>query len=212
MAKKIENIIEEPVIEFYNRSAFMKVKSNGFPIGRLLISFGVMDENKKLVPGSNIDYWLDIKKGEALDLMQDILTGKLAKEMQREKKERLKENPSNKYAKPVRSYNGGLSAEKAAERGVREDGKAQARILKIQSGLKQPVVISVEEGPGSETDMGLIVPKYNGKPDQIVRVTVTWDDMKAMALAVQMHYSAFLSSQYMMKAIADEKAARKKSN
>lgn len=209
---KVENIVEEPIMDFFNKNSFMKVKPDGFRIGRLLLSFGNMDDNKKLVPGSNIDYWLDFKKGDAFNLMQDIITGKLAKEMQKEKEKRLKENPANKYAKPVRMYQGGISAEKAKGRGVREDGKALARVLKIQSGLKQPVMISVEEGPGEENAQGLIVPRYNGKPDQIVRVTVTWDDMKAMALAVQMHYNAFLAGQHTMKAIADEEAAKKKSN
>lgn len=103
-----------------------------------------------------------------------------------------------------------FQAQKAKDRNIRTDGAAQAKILKIQGGLKQPVLISVEEGPGRETEQGLIVPTYNGKPEQIVRVTVTWDDLKAMALAVQMHYNAFLAGQHTMKAIADEKNARNK--
>lgn len=183
---------------------------NGFRIGRLLLSFGNMDDNKKLVPGSNIDYWLDFKKGDAYNLMQDIISGKLAVEVKKEKKDRLAANPNAKYAQPVRSYQGGVSAQKAKDKNLRTDGAAQAKILKIQGGLKQPVLISVEEGPGRETEQGLIVPTYNGKPEQIVRVTLTWDDLKAMALAVQMHYGAFLSGQHVMKAIADEKAARER--
>lgn len=52
---KVENIVEEPIMEFFNKNSFMKVKPDGFRIGRLLLSFGNMDDNKKLVPGSNID-------------------------------------------------------------------------------------------------------------------------------------------------------------
>lgn len=207
---KVENIVEEPIMEFFNKNSFMKVKPDGFRIGRLLLSFGNMDDNKKLVPGSNIDYWLDFKKGDAYNLMQDIISGKLAVEVKKEKKDRLTANPNAKYAQPVRSYQGGVSAQKAKDKNLRTDGAAQAKILKIQGGLKQPVLISVEEGPGRETEQGLIVPTYNGKPEQIVRVTLTWDDLKAMALAVQMHYGAFLSGQHVMKAIADEKAARER--
>lgn len=207
---KVENIVEEPIMEFFNKNSFMKVKPDGFRIGRLLLSFGNMDDNKKLVPGSNIDYWLDFKKGDAYNLMQDIISGKLAVEVKKEKKDRLAANPNAKYAQPVRSYQGGVSAQKAKDKNLRTDGAAQAKILKIQGGLKQPVLISVEEGPGRETEQGLIVPTYNGKPEQIVRVTLTWDDLKAMALAVQMHYGAFLSGQHVMKAIADEKAARER--
>ena len=207
---KVENIVEDPIMEFFNKNSFMKVKPDGFRIGRLLLSFGNMDDNKKLVPGSNIDYWLDFKKGDAFNLMQDIISGKLAVEVKKEKKDRLTANPNAKYAQPVRSYQGGVSAQKAKDKNLRSDGAAQAKILKIQGGLKQPVLISVEEGPGRETEQGLIVPTYNGKPEQIVRVTLTWDDLKAMALAVQMHYGAFLSGQHVMKAIADEKAARER--
>lgn len=207
---KVENIVEDPIMEFFNKNSFMKVKPDGFRIGRLLLSFGNMDDNKKLVPGSNIDYWLDFKKGDAFNLMQDIISGKLAVEVKKEKKDRLTANPNAKYAQPVRSYQGGVSAQKAKDKNLRTDGAAQAKILKIQGGLKQPVLISVEEGPGRETEQGLIVPTYNGKPEQIVRVTLTWDDLKAMALAVQMHYNAFLAGQHVMKAIADEKAARER--
>lgn len=208
---KVNNIVEDPIMEFFNKNSFMKVKPDGFRIGRLLLSFGNMDDNKKLVPGSNIDYWLDFKKGDAFNLMQDIISGKLAVEVKKEKKDRLAANPNAKYAQPVRSYQGGVSAQKAKDKNLRTDGAAQAKILKIQGGLKQPVLISVEEGPGRETEQGLIVPTYNGKPEQIVRVTLTWDDLKAMALAVQMHYNAFLAGQHVMKAIADEKAARERS-
>lgn len=207
---KVNNIVEDPIMEFFNKNSFMKVKPDGFRIGRLLLSFGNMDDNKKLVPGSNIDYWLDFKKGDAFNLMQDIISGKLAVEVKKEKKDRLAANPNAKYAQPVRSYQGGVSAQKAKDKNLRTDGAAQAKILKIQGGLKQPVLISVEEGPGRETEQGLIVPTYNGKPEQIVRVTLTWDDLKAMALAVQMHYNAFLAGQHVMKAIADEKAARER--
>lgn len=210
---KVENIVEEPIMEFFNKNSFMKVKPDGFRIGRLLLSFGNMDDNKKLVPGSNIDFWLDFRKAGAYNahnLIHDIISGKLAAEIRKEKKDRLAVNPKAKYAQPVRSYPGGVSAQKAKDRNIRTDGAAQAKILKIQGGLKQPVLISVEEGPGRETEQGLIVPTYNGKPEQIVRVTVTWDDLKAMALAVQMHYNAFLAGQHTMKAIADEKNARNK--
>jgi len=207
---KVENLVEEPIMEFFNKNSFMKVKSDGFRIGRLLLSFGNMDDNKKLVPGSNIDYWLDFKKGDVYNLTQDVISGKLAAEVKKEKKDRLATNPNAKYAQPVRSYQGGVSAQRAKDKNIRIDGAAQAKILKIQGGLKQPVLISVEEGPGRETEQGLIVPTYNGKPEQIVRVTLTWEDMKAMALAVQAHYNAFLSSQYAIKAINEEKAKRQK--
>lgn len=207
---KVENLAQEPIMEFFNLKSFMKVKPDGFNIGRLMMSFGNLDENKKLVPNSNIDYWLDFKKGDAFNLIQDIISGKLAKEIEKEKSDRLKADPNSKYAKPVRTYQGGMSAQRAKEKNIRTDGAAQARVLKIQGGSKYPVLVSVEEGPGRETEQGLIVPTYGNKPETIVRVTLTWDDVKAMALSIQAHYNAFLTSQYTIKAFADEKAKRNK--
>lgn len=207
---KVENITQEPIMEFFNQKSFMKVKPDGFGIGRLLISFGNLDENKKLVPNSNIDYWLDFKKGDVFNLIQDIISGRLKKEIDVEKSERLKNNPNAKYAQPVRTYNGGISAARVKEKEMRTDGAAQAKVLKIQGGTKYPVMISVEEGPGRETEQGLIVPTYGTKPEEIVRVTLTWEDLKALALATQAHYTAFLTSQYTVKAFTEEKAKRKK--
>ena len=185
------------IIEIYNLKSFLKVKPDGFNINRLLLSFGNMDENKKLT--ESIDFWLDFKKANGenvLVLCQDILSGKLAAEVQKEKKDRLAKDANNKYAQPVRTFQGGISAEKAKNRKLREDGQAQAKVLKISGGLKYPVLFTVEEGPGRETEQGLIVPTYKNKPEKKVQITMNWDDLKAFALLVQTHYTAFLSSQY----------------
>lgn len=188
------NNVDTTIMSFYNKSSFLKVKSDGFGIDRLKFTFGSIDENKKLV--SSVDFWLDFAKGNAYVFCQDVISGKLAAEIAKEEKDRLAGNPQDKYAKPVRSYPGGCSAEKAKQRGIRTDGKAQAKTMTISKGLKYPIVFTILEGPGKETDEGLIVPTYGHKPDTQIRVTITWEDLKALALAVTAHHNAYLAVKY----------------
>lgn len=197
------NNIDTTIMSFYNKSSFLKVKSDGFAIDRLKFTFGSFDENKKLT--ADADFWLDFSKGEAYVLLQDIISGKLAAEIAQEEKKRLKSNPQNKYAQPVRKYQGGYSAEKAKQKGVRTDGQAQAKVMTISKGLKYPIVFTMEEGPGKETEEGLIAPTYGRKPEKQIRVTLTWDNLKALALAVQAYHNAYL----VMKVSQQEKQIKK---
>ena len=206
------NSVTENIVVFYNLNTFMKVKPDAFDIGKLLISFGEMDANKKLVPGKSIDYYLDVKNTamgkNAHVLCQDILSGKINKLMDAEEKKRLGKVvremsdaekaaiPDNKkYAQAVLMYQGGQNADKAK----RNDGKALAKILKITRGSKKPVIFSCEEGPGNVTKEGLIVPAYNGKPEKIIRVSMSNDDLKTFAIMVQEAYSAWLTARYFEK-------------
>lgn len=194
MSNNNYNNVDTTIMSFYNKSSFLKVKSDGFGIDRLKFSFGNFDENKKLV--SSIDYWLDFAKGDAYVFLQDIISGKLAAEMEKEEKKRLKADPNNKYAQPIRRFQGGYSAENAKKKEVRTDGQAHAKVMTVSKGLKYPVVFCLEEGPGRETPEGLIVPTYGHKPENQIRVTLTWDNVKALALAVTAHHNAYLAIKY----------------
>lgn len=188
------NNVDTTIMSFYNKSSFLKVKSDGFGIDRLKFTFGSTDENNKLV--ASADYWLDFAKGDAYVFLQDIISGKLAAEMSQEEKKRLKENPANKYAQPIRKFQGGYSAENAKKKGIRTDGQAHAKVMTVSKGLKYPVVFTVEEGPGKETPEGLICPTYKRNPEIQIRVTLTWDNVKALALAVTAHHDAYLAVKY----------------
>ena len=193
-----ENSVIDTIIEFFNGSTFMKVKPDCFEIGRLHISFGSFDNNKKLT--DSIEFYLDMKKGIGLVLCQDILSGLINSEMKLEEKRRM-ENPNltveqKKWAKAVRTFNGGQQPNKAN----REDGKALAKVLKISKGSKLPVIISCEQGPGEITPQGLIVPSYK-KAEKVIRVALTNEELKAMALAIKSYYEAWLASKYVMLAM-----------
>ena len=213
---KIENILDS-IVEYYNKSpkketgTFFKVKSDTFNIGKLHFSFVTFNATTGKQVNS-IDFYVDMRKGDGgLVLCQDILSGKIAKEMEIEKQNRLKKDPNSKFASPTRVFQGGLSAQRAKEKNIRSDGNAQARILKLSSGNTFPYIFSCEEGPGKETSEGLIVPTYSGKPEKIIRVGISQNDLKALALAVNSHYTAFLSAKYAVDAFAKEKERRKNS-
>ena len=198
----------DTVIEFFNSSTFLKVYPDSFRIGKLKLAFGQFDANKKLK--SNIDFYLEMKKGDALVLCHDILSGRLAVEMDNEIKNRLS-NPkidekAKQYAKPVRMYQGGVPAQKVK----RKDGKALSRILEISSGSKKPFIFTCKEGPGEQNTKGLIAPKFNnGNAEKRIIVALTNEELKAMALAVQAYYTAWLSAELAMKSIAEERKRRK---
>ncbi len=197
----------DTVIEFFNSSTFLKIYPDSFNIGKLKLAFGQFDGNKKLK--NNIDFYLEMKKGDALVLCHDILSGRLAVEMDKEIKDRLS-NPkidekAKQYAQPVRMYQGGVSAQKAK----RKDGKALSRILEILSGSKKPFIFTCKEGPGEQNAKGLIVPKFNNSnAEKRIIVALNNEEIKAMALAVQAYYNAWLQASFSVKLFAEERKKR----
>ena len=212
-----EKSIFDNILEFYNLNTFLKIKPISFDIGKLLFSFGEFDNNKKLI--KQVDFYLDIKNSasgkNANVLCQDILSGRLLAEMDREEVKRLGKKlremteqekqaiPKNKqYAEAVRMYQGGVPAQKAA----REDKMALAKILKISRGSKKPVIITCESGPGIQTEQGLIVPRYeNGRAETLIRVSLTKDDLKTIAIVVPQWYNAWLSAKMSVNMFAQKK-------
>lgn len=199
----------------------MKVKPDAFDIGKLIFSFGEFDNSKKLV--NSIDFYLDMKNSATGKnghvLCQDILSGKIIKLMDAEEKIRLGKllkdmteqekaaiQNDKKYAQAVKTYQGGQSSEKAN----REDGKALAKVMKISRGSRQPIIISCESGPGAQTEQGLIVPQWKGKAETTIRVSMTNDDLKTLALAIQTAYQAWMSAKFSVKLFADERRRREK--
>lgn len=74
----------DTVIEFFNSSTFLKIYPDSFGIGKLKLAFGQFDTNNKKLK-NNIDFYLEVKKGDVLVLCQDILSGRLSAEMEKEK-------------------------------------------------------------------------------------------------------------------------------
>lgn len=210
------------VVEFYNKSvknnkaSLLKIYPDAFRINRFRFSFANCDASMKRVPNGSVDFYLEVEK--ALVLAEDILSRQLKNDVANEAVERRKRSEKDgkeyKYAMPVRSYPGGLNARKAKEKKIRTDGMAQARVLKIAgaSSDKLDIIISCECGPGRETKEGLIVPTYEYKPDTIVRVGMTWEQAKQLAVMLKSHYDAYLSSCYTYDEFAYQKFLRERNN
>ena len=82
---------------------------------------------------------------------------------------------------------------------------SQSRIVQLVCGSKVDFLLVAESGPGATNDKGLIVPKFGNKPESRVAVGMTFETFAELILTTHIHYSAWLSSFYMRKAIAEAK-------
>lgn len=195
------------IIRLDGKNVFVEVMNNAFEIGKVLFNFIEYDPNaeKKNRIKQNISIFVDLDK--FLVLANDVLSGRMAALANKAREEAKKNN--QKYCKEIWVNLGGVSAKVLEQRGkARPDGKSLSRQMKITPGEKIPWILSAETGPGEETETGLIAPKYNGKPEQLVRVPVSDEDFKRLVLITRTHIEAFISSQYYSKAIQDNAATK----
>lgn len=153
--------IEKPLAEIYGRNSFLKVKNDYFPIGKVLFSFvqwtGANPEEASSVEKS-IDCCLDICK--AVVFAKDLLGGVLADQM-----------PAADNSFVWKSPIGGVKESEAAQRKLRNDGKAIARYFGMQSANKGFCRFTAMQMPGTSMGNGLIVP-CKGKPEIVITVPV----------------------------------------
>lgn len=191
------------IIRFDGRNVFMEFMNDAFVIGKVQINFIEYNANaeKKSRQTKNIPVYIDMDK--FLLLTHDVLSGRfvqLAREAQA-----TKEKGGYKYAKEIYQDLGGISAKNLKLRGKeRKDGASMSRQFKITPGDKIPWIISGEIGAGREDDKGLIVPQ--GRPEEAVRVALSDDDFKKMALVMKAHIEAFIASKYDNPEVAEMKA------
>lgn len=171
----------------------MEVMNSMIDKDKLVLNFIQYDETKE--SGGRVLHSLNffIEVSDFLLLAQDIKSGKIAKLGQLEKAR--KDKAGDKYAKHILQFLGGVSATNLKKRGQeRADGKSLSRQLKLTPGERQPWMLSCDHGPGEENETGLIVPK--GRPDSTVRIALTDDALKKLALVVEQHIQAYLTAMY----------------
>lgn len=96
---------------------------------------------------------------------------------------------------------GGVSAEKLTARGkARADGMSFSRTAKLIIGDKVDLRFIASSGPGEVNGQGLIVPRFNGKAENYVAVSMTLDAFSELILATEAHYKAWLASWYVKQA------------
>lgn len=184
------------VIRIDGKNVFMEV-INAFSIGKVQINFIEYDASKEKNSRikNEIKTYIDFNK--FLVLINDIKSGRMLALSKKAREDQAK--GGYKFAKDIYSDLGGISATTLANRGQsRADGLSMSRQFKITPGDKMPWILSGEVGAGKEDEKGLIVPQ--GRPETTIRVPLTDDDFKKLALVVEMHMQAYLSSFYVQLA------------
>lgn len=186
--KEKTKYLNNEFFELNGADTFVKLKANSFGIGKVQFAFVKFDKvTTKLI--SSMDVYMDME--EALLLAQDILSGKIAKLAEVEKAKGA-QYPGAIWKSPM----GGVTEEKAKNRGLRTDGKAISRMFTLSPGSRQPFVFTAEQRPGNTDAKGLIVPEYGGKPEVQIRVASSAEELKKMALAIQSNIIAYRAAQY----------------
>lgn len=183
-------VLKRQIIRFDGKDSFFEVMANAFSIDKVQINFRKYDASK--AKGSKFTQQVDcyVNVEDALVLAQDVLSGKINSLAQAEKAK------GAKYPAPVWQSMGGMSADKAKEKGLRTDGMALSRVIKLAPGSAKPFVITAESGKGEQNEKGLIVPRYGTSPENRIMVALTGDQLKQLALMINMHLNAYYSAQY----------------
>ena len=186
-----ENRLDRTILEVYGSSSFFKVKADSFGINKVQIDFVSMDGEAK--SKQNISFFVDIYK--ALALANDIQSGRIGKLIDAAKKDA--EDKGLKYPPHVWQDMGGVGADAAKKRKMRDDGKAVSRTLSLIPGEKQPFVFNARQSAGIEQRRGAITPDSSDKSAQYIIVPFDTDILKAFALGIQTEWDAFIKTQYM---------------
>lgn len=180
------------------KNCFVESLSDAFDIGKIHLVFATYDTSKPVGQRQTNNIPIYITVDEFLELHRKVACGELRYIMQNKKK--------NADSTPLYQSLGGTSAERLAkQQRSRSDGMSQSRIVQLVCGSKVDFLLVAESGPGATNDKGLIVPKFGNKPESRVAVGMTFETFAELILTTHLHYSAWLSSFYMRKAIAEAK-------
>ncbi len=180
------------------KNCFVESLSDAFDIGKIHLVFATYDTSKPVGQRQTNNIPIYITVDEFLELHRKVTCGELRYLMQNKKK--------NTDSTPLYQSLGGTSAERLVkQQRSRSDGMSQSRIVQLVCGSKVDFLLVAESGPGATNDKGLIVPKFGNKPESRVAVGMTFETFAELILTTHIHYSAWLSSFYMRKAIAEAK-------
>lgn len=184
------------IIKVNGRNTFFEIKNDSFDFNKVYFNFIEYDITKEKSNRimKNVVFYLDIE--DFLLFANDVLSGRMNALANQEKQNQ--EKKGGKYYKEVWNKMGGTSAiDLKRQNRERVDGKSESRQIKLAQGIKSHWVLSAEMGAGETNETGLIIPRYNnGKPEAIVRVPMTNEDLKKMVLIVKAHLESYLTSLY----------------
>lgn len=188
MAKEFAKRNPQQLMKVSGKDTFVEVLNNPFEIGKVLFNFAQYDE--KAPAGSKIKgqipMYMDME--EALVFCHDIISGKIPKLAEAEKAK------GAKFPKEVYKKQGGTSAARLKASGKeRADGGSESRVMKVGPGAVAEFMMTAEKGKGEENATGLIVQR---KVEETVRVPFSGEDLKKLALVLQMHIQSYTMARY----------------
>ena len=172
------------------QNCFVESLSDAFDIGRFHLAFATYDLH--LPPGkrqtNNVHIYIEIDR--FLELHRKLTCGELRYILQNKKQSNDKT--------PIFQYLGGTSAENLQKQGrSRNDGMSLSRTAQLIYGAKTDFLFIADSGPGQKNEKGLIVPRFGNRPENHVVVSMSFDDFSGFMLVTEMHYRAWLTSQYL---------------
>lgn len=190
------------IVKINGKDVFVEVVNSGFEIGKVVLRFIKYDDKAAAKSKFVHDISIYLNLDKFLVLAQDVSSGRLGS-LGRKALEFAK-SKGYKFATHIYLHQGGVGKEKLAKQGkTRADGMALARHFKITPSFNEkfPWVLSAEIGPGEEQGNGIIAAKYGNKPEEIVRVAMSDEDLKKLVLIVKSHIDGFIASQYYVSAM-----------
>lgn len=181
----------EQVCRIDGRACFLELLTIGLPFDKVVMNFVSYNtgEAKGKRVSSSVMVFLGVHDAEVF--AETILSGQMAKKGEQAKK--VAAENGYKYAREVFCSMTGTAAAKS----TRSDGAATSRQLKLTPGTKQPWVLSAESGPGREERTGIIAPAYpGGKPECIIRIPLSHDNLKSLALSIRSLVSLWYESRF----------------
>jgi len=198
---------KEQIIRIDNRDTFIEAMATGFHFGKLIVAFNKYDQKKPKGERLQSKITIFIDTYEALALMKDILSGRMARLGQKSLTEM--QQKGGKYAGHIYQNMGGTSAGSLRnQQKSRPDGKAESRILQLSPGNAKPWLFTAMSGPGEQKDNGLISPNW-GAIEERLRVAMTDDEIKEFAIAIQTHIEGYVASNYINEKLEADMEAMK---
>lgn len=177
------------------RNCFVESLNDAFAIGKAHLCFSSYDLSKPTGQRQTGYINIYLAVDELLELCRKLSSGELRYLIQDKKK--------HEDSSPIYQSLGGTTAEKLAKIGrARSDGKSLSRTMQICVGNKSDFLLIAESGPGEENEKGLIVPKFGGKPEQHVAVSMQFETLSELLLTTKAHYEAWLHALYLQKLLS----------
>ncbi len=173
------------------RNCFVESLNDAFGIEKIHLTFATYDLNRPAGQRQTDNIHIYIAVDEFLELCRKLSCGELRYQLQSQKK--------SGDEKPLYQCLGGTSAEKLRQQGrARADGKSLSRTAQLVPGRKSDFLFVADSGPGETNEKGLIVPRFGGKPENHVAVSMTFESLSELLLITKAHYEAWLSALYVI--------------